>query len=77
MSIEGVKRYLLTYFIILGCKLIFYIDFNAGIGLVRMMGMTNYLALVGGGRSPKFAMNKVRHISPTITLFLLGANFSH
>ncbi|OAA54904.1 WD40 repeat-like-containing domain protein [Cordyceps fumosorosea ARSEF 2679] len=33
-------------------------NFNAGIGLVRMMGMTNYLALVGGGRSPKFAMNK-------------------
>ncbi|KAJ4150492.1 hypothetical protein LMH87_011240 [Akanthomyces muscarius] len=33
-------------------------DFNAGIGLVRMMGMTNYLALVGGGRFPKFAMNK-------------------
>ncbi|KAH7161270.1 WD40-repeat-containing domain protein [Dactylonectria macrodidyma] len=33
-------------------------DFNAGIGLVQMMGMTNYLALVGGGRSPKFAMNK-------------------
>lgn len=24
-----------------------------------MMGMTNYLALVGGGKSPKFAMNKV------------------
>lgn len=37
-------------------------DFNAGIGLVRMMGMTNYLALVGGGRSPKFAMNKVRQL---------------
>ncbi|KAL7800119.1 WD40-repeat-containing domain protein [Trichoderma ceciliae] len=33
-------------------------DFNAGIGLVRMMGTTNYLALVGGGKSPKFAMNK-------------------
>ncbi|EXK33230.1 hypothetical protein FOXG_06070 [Fusarium oxysporum f. sp. lycopersici 4287] len=33
-------------------------DFNAGIGLVQMMGTTNYLALVGGGRSPKFAMNK-------------------
>ncbi|KAI8723825.1 hypothetical protein NCS52_00239300 [Fusarium sp. LHS14.1] len=33
-------------------------DFNAGIGLVQMMGMTNYLALVGGGRNPKFAMNK-------------------
>lgn len=35
-------------------------DFNAGIGLVRMMGVTNFLALVGGGKSPKFAMNKVR-----------------
>ena len=34
-------------------------DFNAGLGLVQMMGMTNYLALVGGGKSPKFAMNKV------------------
>ncbi|UNI13766.1 Phosphatidylinositol 3,5-bisphosphate-binding protein, variant 2 [Purpureocillium takamizusanense] len=33
-------------------------DFNAGIGLVEMMGMANYLALVGGGKSPKFAMNK-------------------
>ncbi|OAQ60029.1 phosphatidylinositol 3,5-bisphosphate-binding protein [Pochonia chlamydosporia 170] len=33
-------------------------DFNAGIGLVQMMGMTNYLALVGGGKSPKFAMNR-------------------
>ncbi|EQL01862.1 WD repeat domain phosphoinositide-interacting protein [Ophiocordyceps sinensis CO18] len=33
-------------------------NFNAGIGLVQMMGKTNYLALVGGGKSPKFAMNK-------------------
>jgi len=37
-------------------------DFNAGIGLVQMMGTTNYLALVGGGRSPKFAMNKVHWV---------------
>lgn len=36
------------------------LDFNAGIGLVQMMGTTNYLGLVGGGKSPKFAMNKVR-----------------
>ncbi|KAJ9155394.1 WD40 repeat-like protein [Pleurostoma richardsiae] len=34
-------------------------DFNAGIGLVQMMGKSNILALVGGGRQPKFAQNKV------------------
>ncbi|KAI1400663.1 WD40-repeat-containing domain protein [Hypoxylon fuscum] len=33
--------------------------FNAGLGLVQMMGNANYLALVGGGRSPKFPENKV------------------
>ncbi|KAF4124391.1 WD domain, G-beta repeat [Geosmithia morbida] len=33
-------------------------NFNAGIGLVQMMGTSNYLALVGGGKSPKFATNK-------------------
>lgn len=32
---------------------------NAGLGLVQMMGNANYLALVGGGRSPKFPQNKV------------------
>lgn len=34
-------------------------DFNAGLGLVQMMGKSNYLALVGGGRLPRFAQNKV------------------
>lgn len=34
-------------------------DFNAGIGLVRMLGQSNVLALVGGGRQPKFAQNRV------------------
>ncbi|KAK4161268.1 WD40-repeat-containing domain protein [Cladorrhinum sp. PSN259] len=29
-------------------------EFNAGIGLVQMMGKANYLGLVGGGRNPKF-----------------------
>ncbi|PKS09565.1 hypothetical protein jhhlp_004182 [Lomentospora prolificans] len=33
-------------------------DFNAGVGLVQMMGTTNYLALVGGGKLPKFASHK-------------------
>lgn len=41
-----------------------FVDFNAGIGFVQMMGKTNYLALIGGGKSPKFAMNKVRTTMP-------------
>jgi len=36
-----------------------FVDFNAGIGAVEMLGKANYIAIVGGGRQPKFAENKV------------------
>ncbi|KAG9237650.1 WD40-repeat-containing domain protein [Amylocarpus encephaloides] len=41
------------------CKLNNLRDFNAGIGAVAMVGRTNMIALIGGGRQPKFAQNKV------------------
>ncbi|KAL9627269.1 MAG: hypothetical protein Q9204_006690 [Flavoplaca sp. TL-2023a] len=35
------------------------IDFNAGIGATEMLGKANYIALVGGGKNPKFPINKL------------------
>lgn len=34
-------------------------DFNAGIGAVQMLGKANFIALIGGGKLPKFPQNKV------------------
>ncbi|KAF3396319.1 SVP1-like protein 2 [Penicillium rolfsii] len=41
------------------CELKVSRDFNAGIGLVEMLGQSNYLGIVGGGRNPKFPQNKL------------------
>jgi hypothetical protein len=39
-------------------RLLKYIDFNAGIGAVQMLGKANFIALIGGGKQPKFPQNE-------------------
>ncbi|KAL5343494.1 YVTN repeat-like/Quino protein amine dehydrogenase [Aspergillus crustosus] len=41
------------------CELKVSRDFNAGVGVAVMLGQSNYLAIVGGGRQPKYPQNKL------------------
>ncbi|KAH7063171.1 WD40-repeat-containing domain protein [Macrophomina phaseolina] len=59
----------------LTCKVQKVRDLGQGLGCVEMIGKTNYLALVGGGKSPKFAQNKIilwdeEKAKPTLTFEL-------
>ncbi|KAF9875094.1 WD repeat domain-containing phosphoinositide-interacting protein 4 [Colletotrichum karsti] len=58
MSTEGIERFVLMPFEAMMSPAKDHAEFNGGIGLVEMMGTTNYLAMVGGGKPPKFSINK-------------------
>ena len=48
-----------TVTLLASLRMLKLLDFNAGIAATQMLGKANLIALIGGGKQPKFPQNKV------------------